>query len=634
MAVGTTTASASGYGTSGRGVASGGVAAEDDDGYSVADLRKKYTDFLQSKDLELQEQRLHRHYYHGDQLTKEQLETLRLRGQPATIRDKASRKINGVVGLLERMKQDPKAYPRTPKHEEGAETATASIRFVLDANNWNALSAEEARDGAINGIFGVELDLIEGDQGDPDIGLNEIDNDTFFYDPRSYRYDFSDARYMGVAKWVHVEVAKEMFPDKEDEIDSLVTRGPGAEGWQQRDRELKWTDSNEKRIFLVEHCGIHKGEWRICWYCADTKLKEVDSPFVDEKGKSQSRYVVGSVNVDHDGDRYGYLRLLKTLIDELNSLVSKRAHLIATRRIIMDKGAVADVDRARKEAVRADGVLEVNPGMRFDFDDARTMADINAINEAIAEVKTEIENFGPNPALIGQGIENKSGRAIALLQQAGVAELGPGIISNRDWKIRVYRAIWNAIRKYWTAERWIRVTDEEGAPRFMGLNVMQIDEMGQPKLMSVGMDGQPMAQGGVDSLDVDIILDEGPDTLNVMQDTFETLQALAQNGAQVPPDVLIMASNLPDSEKKKILEKMEAAAQPKPFDEAVMKGKVMELEGKARKVNAEATLIEGEAEVTPMKDRAAAFNSVASGAAAIAKAGQPPRPPPPGMFDR
>jgi len=633
MAVGVAS-SPSGYGSSGRGVSSGGTATstgDKDEGSSVAELRKQYTDFLSSKTAEIEEQRLHRHYYHGDQLTSAQLKTLQDRGQPATIRDKASRKINGVVGLLERMRQDPKAYPRTPKHEEGAETATGAVRYVLDANNWPALAANEARDGAINGIFGLELDLIEGDQGDPDIGLNELDNDTFFYDPRSFRYDFSDARFMGVAKWVHVEVAKEMFPDKEDEIDSLVSTGTGAESWQQRDRELKWTDSNERRIFLVEHWHIRKGEWVCCWYCGDTKLKSIASPFHDEKGKTTSRYVVGSVNVDHDGDRYGYLRLLKTLIDELNMLVSKRAHLINTRRIIAEKGAVPDVDTARKEAVRADGYLEVNPGFKFDFDDQRTMADINAINMAIDEVKTEIENFGPNPALIGQGIENKSGRAIALLQQAGTAELGPGIISNRDWKIRVYRAVWNAIRRYWSAERWIRVTDDEGAAKFMGLNVMQLDPMtGQPKLVSIGPDGQPMDTGGIDSLDVDIILDEGPDTLNVMQDTFETLQALAQSGAQVPPDVLIMASNLPASEKKKILDRMEEAAKPKPFDEQVMQIKVVEAEGKARKVNAEADKIAAEVpgvDATAMKARASAFKDVTGAAMDIAGAKQPQPPP-------
>lgn len=620
MAVGVAS-SPSGYGSSGRGVSSGGTAtsaSDKDEGSSVAELRKQYTDFLSSKTAEIEEQRLHRHYYHGDQLTSAQLKTLQDRGQPATIRDKASRKINGVVGLLERLKQDPKAYPRTPKHEEGAETATGAIRYVLDMNNWSALAAEEARDGAINGIFGVEVDLIEGDQGDPDIGLNEIDNDTFFYDPRSFRYDFSDARYMGVAKWVDVEVAKEMFPDQEDELDSLVTYGTGAESWQQRDRELKWTDSNERRIFLIEHWYIRKGEWHACWYCGDKKLKSAQSPFVDEKGKSVCRYVVGSVNVDHDGDRYGYLRLLKTLIDELNSLVSKRAHLINTRRIIADIGAVADVDRARKEAVRADGYLEINPNSRFDFDDARTMADIRSINDAIAEVKTEIENFGPNPALIGQGIENKSGRAIALLQQAGIAELGPGIISNRDWKIRVYRMVWNTIRKYWSAERWIRVTDDEGAAKFMGLNVMQLDPMtGQPTLVSVGPDGQPMAQGGIDALDVDIILDEGPDTLNVMQDTLETLTMLAQSGQQIPFEIMLLATNLPGSVKKQMLEKAEAAAKPSEFDQKVMEIKTVEAEGKARKVNAEADKITAEipgVDATAMKARASAFKDVAGAA--------------------
>lgn len=607
---------------------SSGTGAED--GYSVATLRRQYTDFLGAKDAEIQEQRTARHYYHGDQLSPKELEVLKKRGQPATIRDKAARKINGVVGLLERLKQDPKAYPRTPKHEEGAEVATSCVRYVLDTNNWDALTAAETRDGAVNGIFGIELGIMEGDQGDPDISLEETDNDTFFYDPRSYRYDFSDARYMGVGKWIDLDVAKEMAPDKAEELDALVSRSPGVESTQQQDRELKWIDSNEKRIFLVEHWYVKGGEWRWCIYVDNTELAKGESPFFDEKGKTICRYIMGSVNVDHDGDRYGYIRQLKTLIDELNALVSKRAHLINMRRIIAEVGAVDDVDTARREAVRADGYLEVNPNKRFEFDDQSRIANIQHINEAIAEVKTEIENFGPNPALIGQGIENKSGRAIALLQQAGIAELGPGIISFRDWKIRVYRAVWNAIRKHWTAQRWIRVTDEEGAPRFMGLNVMQVNEMGMPSLMSVGQDGQPMAQGGIDELDVDIMIDEGPDTLNVMQDTFETLQALAQNGAQVPPDVLIMASNLPASEKKKILERMEKANQPSEFDQKVMEIKTVEAEGKARKVNAEADKISAEipgVDATAMKARASAFKDVTGAAMDIAGARQPMPPP-------
>jgi hypothetical protein len=82
----------------------------------------------------------------------------------------------------------------------------------------------------------------------------------------------------------------------------------------------------------------------------------------------------------------------------------------------------------------------------------------------------EIENFGPNPALIGQGHRRtvRPGHC-SCLQQAGMAELGPYILAFRGWKIRVYRAIWNAIQQHWKAERWIRVTDDDSA-QFVQIN--------------------------------------------------------------------------------------------------------------------------------------------------------------------
>ena len=138
-----------------------------------------------------------------------------------------ARKVDGVVGLFERLRQDPKLMA-APRRTTGGRGRYRGDPLLLDANNWNALSANEARDGAVNGIFGIELDLTGATSGDPDIGLNEIENDTFFYDPRVVPLDFTDARYMGVAKWLTRDIAKAMFPDKAEEIDSMVTRGPPA----------------------------------------------------------------------------------------------------------------------------------------------------------------------------------------------------------------------------------------------------------------------------------------------------------------------------------------------------------------------------------------------------------------------
>jgi len=599
---------------------SGGVDHDDEGGLSITTLRQRYTDFQSAKNAEIEEQRVARHYYHNDQLTADQLKELKRRKQPAVIRNKIDRKINGVVGLIERLRQDPKAYPRTPQEDErgGADLATAVIRYVLDKPNdddedWGTTAAEAARNGSINGIFGIELSLVAGDQGDPDISFALVDNDCFFYDAKSVRYSFADARDMGVAKWVDEETAVEMFPDQEELIRSLVsTGGGGLEGVQQQDRERHWIDTTAKRLFLVEHWYKVRGEWRWCIYTHSTKFASGPSPFVDERGKTIAKYIMGSVNIDHDGDRYGFVRGLKSLQDEYNARGSKALHLLNTRRIIMETGAVADVDELRREAVRPDGVIVRNPGKELEFDDQKNLSDFAGQLEVMTAVGTEIENFGPNPALLGEGIENKSGRAIALLQQAGIAELGPFILSFRGWKIRVYRAIWNAVKQHWTSERWIRVTDDEGIAQFLGINQLTQDEF-----------GLPVIENKVGALDVDIILDEGPDTINLMQDTYDALLALGQSGAQVPPEILIELAPIPQDTKRKLTEIMKQAKQPSPFDEKVMGIKVQEAEGKARKVNAEATKIEGEAAVTPMKDRAAAWRDVASGAAAIAKARQP-----------
>jgi hypothetical protein len=381
---------------------------------------------------------------------------------------------------------------------------------------------------------------------------------------------------------------------------------------------------------MVEMWYIHRGEWRWCIFTSTHKFASGESPFVDEKGKTFCKYIMGSVNVDHDGDRYGFVRNLKSLQDEVNARASKGLHLLNTRRVKMAKGAVDDVDALRREMIRPDGVIIHNPGIELEFDDQKTQVDLQGQLEFLAEVKTEIENFGPNPALIGEGIENKSGRAIALLQQAGIAELGPFILSFRGWKVRFYRAVWHSVKKYWTAERWIRVTDDEDQAKFIGLNQTKDPKTGLPFIDPTT--GEPVVQNSIGALDVDIIIDEGPDTMNIVQETHETLKALAQSGAQVPPAVLIETSDLPSATKKKIVDMLEKANQPSPFDEAVMGTKLKEAEGKARKVNAEAVKIEGEAETGPMADRAAAFRDVASAAGAIAKAKQPA--PQPHMFDR
>lgn len=543
--------------------AGGGTASidGDKDGYlSVEKLKKQYYDYLGAKSAEVEEMRTSRHYYHGDQWTEQEIAVLQRRKQPVVTSNRIERKINAVVGIVEKLRQDPKAFARTPQHEAGADVATAVMRFVLDRNNWNSKSSRNARLGAIDGIAGVEFDLEAGDHGDPDLGLHIVYADTFFYDPRSFDEGFTDARYMGIAKWVDVDQAKELIPDKATEIDDLMETGSDLTTSADQDRERVWVNTSLKRLRLVDHWYIHKGKW--CWtlYIGNTVMMQGQSPFHDEKGKTFPRFLMFSANVDHDGDRYGFIRNLKSAQDEINMRRSKALHLLNSRRVISEKGAVDDIEIARREWAKPDGWVETNPGLKMEPDDAASKADFQGQLEMLQEAKGEIENFGPNPALIGQGLEDSSGRAIALLQQAGMAELGPYLSAYKNWKIRVYRCIWNIITEHWKAERWIRVTDDQNVAQFFQINKLDL-----------GPNGQPAIVNEIGSMDVDFIIDEGPDTVNMQADAAATLQALGPQFAQQFPEIALELSSLESNTKTKMLKKIEQAkAQPPPPDPKVL----------------------------------------------------------------
>jgi hypothetical protein len=338
------------------------------------------------------------------------------------------------------------------------------------------------------------------------------------------------------------------------------------------DRENKWfiTDGNIKRIRIVDEWYLMNGEWCYCVYTGNMKLAEGKSPFHNDVGKTFCKYVMFSAYVDQDGDRYGFVRNLKSAQDEINQRRSKGLHLLNTRRIIAEQGAFDDIEITRRESARPDGIVIRNKGFEAEFDDTAKIAELNQQMEFMVDAKAEIENFGPNPALIGQGaLGDKSGRAIQLLQQAGVAELGPYLTGYRGWKIRVYRAVWGAVREHWRGERYVRVTDDENVLQFIGINQVSVDPM----------TGMPAMVNQLGKLDVDIIMDEGPDSITMMGDTYEGLLALAQNGAQVPPDVLIeLNPGIDHDTKKRIIERLNAPNPQKQLQEQGMQaeiGKVM-----------------------------------------------------------
>jgi len=552
----------------------------DIDFLSVTALRQQLSDYETAKLNERQEADESRRYYHGDQWTSDEVRILRSRNQPVITYNRIKRKIDGVVGVVERLRQDPKGFPRTPQQQNGADIATAVMNYALDINQWKAVSPAVAKAGAVEPLAGIELEVVPGDRGDADVALHYLDPRDVFYDPRSTRPDFTDARYIGVAKWIALDSAIGMFPEYEREIRSAATAGGGYDALanNDRDRRLSAISNGAKHVRLVEHWYKRGDGWLYQFYCGDLALAQGESPFVDEKGVPFCRFILFSADVDHDNDRYGFVRNLKGPQDEINHRRSKGIHALHSWRLSVENGTVDDIDGLRAEAHRPDAVLITPSGAKVAFENNADLVRGNL--EMLTEAKNEIENFGPNQALIGGLGASASGRAIQLLQQAGISELGPYLIEYTNWKKRVYRAVWNIIQQYWTAERWVRVTDDDGLAQFLQVNGLGTDpQTGMPTLINA-----------LGSLDVDIIVDEGPDHTTLMEDTLEGLMSIApgmaQAGKPLPPEIFIELASLPQATKNKILGYLQQSQQPDPAkQQAAQAAERLQFEGAAAKVD-------------------------------------------------
>jgi hypothetical protein len=630
-------------------------AAVNDDGpaLSVSKLRRTFLNDVSAKSAENSEAAMGERYFHAVQFSADELKTFEARGQPPIVYNRIKRKVNTVVGILEKLPMGPKADPRTPNRaaDDGATIATQALLYAMGWD-WTMLSLQCARRCTIRGIAGAEIVLTMGPDGEPDVAWDEVDQRDFFYDARSSKADFSDARRMGTTRWTDVEEAVAKWPEFEDEIRGYVENGPLSDYERGDERgQIAWISKPDQRVRIVDQWFRRGDTWHYCIYCGNTALEWGESPFRDERGRSTHKFEMFSYEVDQDGDRYGIYRDLKGPQDEINHRRSKALHQLHSRRVIAEEGAVDDVEVARREYARVDGWVVKNPGKEIVTEDAQAKAVVDGNLQMLQEAKAEIDTYGPNPGLVGTDIPADSGYAIQLLQAAGIAEMGTFIVEFRKWRLRCYRKTWNTIQQVWTAPRWIKVTDNEELGQFIQLNGWQKDEF-----------GRPVALNQLSALDMDIGIDEGPSADLAMRSTLDTVLALGAKGLQIPPkamtQIILELSPLPSNIKQKILKAIEEAEKPSPMDQqAIMmkfqqvEAQINELLAKTQKTNAEASkilvetqaLMQGEnptAQIDTPADLAAARLDLAKAAEIEQKVmtganlpqQAPPQPPEPGLF--
>ena len=519
-----------------------------------------------------------RDYYDGQQWTSAEIQTLQKRRQPVITDNRIADKIQYLMGLERRTRTDPKAYPRTPQDEGSAEAATDAIRYVFDCEDFAQTKSLVFETMMVEGVGAVEV-VRDGNKD----RIRRIRWDRFYADPHSMELDFSDALYMGVVAWFDESRLIQKYPKAKDMIEGVMSDSQRTYVETFDDKpQLRFIDVKRRRIQVFEHY-YWDGEWMRAVFMKGGFLEKPEkSPYVDEDGVPECPIVAQCAFRDRDGNPYGVVRRYKSLQDEINKRRSKALHLLSTRRAITEKGAVgsepSDINKAREELHKPDGIIEVVPGMRFDVDSNAELG--QAQFNLLVDAMNALSSTGPNQALQGNS-GSISGRAKQLDQEGGAIQIGALFDQIRHFQRRVARMTWNRIKQFWTAETWIRVTDDEQKLKFVGLNVpvkaadaqveqlkalgLSPDEM-RMAVMQIAMD--PMSQvpvgkkNDVARMNVDIIVDEAPDTVTLAQEQFAELVTLAGAGVVFPPDVYIEASALRN--KPKLLEMLKSGGEQSP----------------------------------------------------------------------
>ena len=522
----------------------------------LEDLKRKVTSAMDLLDDSKIKAQIAQDYYDGIQWTTDERNTLNKRGQPVLTFNHIKPAINAIIGLVERGKTDPKAWGRTPKDSDAAEVATDGLRYVADVNRFQTMRREALKDML---VWGTAVAVVEVD-GEKEVTMRRVRPEEYFYDPYSREADFSDARYDGIAKWMDEADAVAMFPDKEAIIRQSVDTAPQLnESFKDRpNRAWSWADSKSRRIMLFEMYHRRGADWYRCVFVGGGILAAGLSEYKDSKGRPRKCTIAQSAFVDRDNCRYGVVRDMIGPQDAINKGRSKAVHILNVAKLRVDPG-VMDVDAIRAEWAKPDGIIEARDGQIQELGDKQLTP---SHMQLLADAKDEMRRQSPTPGLVGRGGSSQSGRAILAEQQAGMMEQSPVLASFDDWTMRMYRSMWECIKQFWDGPKWIRVTDDEQAPRFIMMNEPAL-MMGPDGNPVIGPDGQPVIDPNVPprnspaQMDVDIIIDSTPDTAVIQEEQFAKIAELVQAGVPIPPDVIIEASSLP--KKRMLLDRLKKA---------------------------------------------------------------------------
>ncbi|MGK9200476.1 hypothetical protein [Sinorhizobium meliloti] len=539
-----------------------------------------YTQELDRQAENRRDQAIDEDFYDSIQWSEEDAQTLKDRGQVPLVFNVTATTIDWVIGTEKRSRTDYKILPRRQEDAKPAERKSELLKYLSDVNRTPFRISEAFEDTAKVGIGWMEDGYQGDDEGEPLFTRRENWRN-MLWDSTAIEKDLSDARYIFRSKWLDIDVALAMFPKRRallersvDDADNFASIDAyGDEAMDTPEIENTGQGTNTSSFTNDRIDGYRRQRVRVieAWFRIPEKTSKISGgTFAGEIFDPQSPGHVDAVQEGdgeiiekvsmrmyvalfttagmlwlspspyrhnrfpftpiwnkrrgRDGMPYGMVRNIRDIQSDINKRASKALHILSTNKVIMDEGAVDDVNGLLEEVARPDSLIIKKPNKSLEINVDRELGQwhLELMSRNISMLQ---QVGGVTDENLGRTTNAVSGRAILARQEQGSLATA-GLFDNLRFamQVRGEKELAN-VEQFMSEEKKFRITNKRGTPEFVTVN-----------------DGLP--ENDIVRTKADFVISEEDWRATVRQAQVESLMDLLGKLAPVNPQIAIVMLDL------------------------------------------------------------------------------------------
>lgn len=529
-------------------------------------------------------------FYDNIQWTEEQAATLQERGQVPLVFNVTATTVDWVIGTEKRARTDFNVLPRRKEDSKPAQRKTELLKYLSDVNKTQFHVSRAFEDAAKVGLGWIEDGYQGDDEGEPLFTRYESWRN-MLWDSTATELDINDARYVVRTKWLDLDVAKAIFSKRKALLERSVDDSDNfamidAYGDEPMDGPEEENQGRGDGVYISDRVtGYQRRRVRIIemWFKMPVTADKISGgtfagELFDEKSpghleainegdgdvvkKPTMRMYVALFTTagmlwlspspyrhnkypftpiwnkrrDRDGMPYGLVRNIRDIQSDINKRAAKALHILSSNKIIMESGAVDDIEELREEAANPDAIIVVNTGKKLELNADRELSQwhLELMSRNIQMVQ---QVGGVTDENLGRSTNAVSGIAIQARQEQGALATAKLFDNYRfAQQTRGEKELAN-IEQFMSEEKQFRITNMRGKPEYVTVN-----------------DGLP--ENSIIRTKADFIIDEKDWRASFRQAQVESLFDLLAKIAPVNPqfaitimDLVVEAMDIPQREE-------------------------------------------------------------------------------------